>query len=290
MSMVLSEKELQELHDVLLDAMVQFDVVCKENGIQYFLGGGTLLGAIRHGGFIPWDDDVDLMMTRADYDRLCSLPQEAFGPRLFLQTYQTDPEYHGDMAKIRLNGTTYATEFSSRFPQMHQGIFIDIFAHDPTARTRLGRKMHIFLTTLCRSMVFHKWEETPMQYYGKHKLACKVVTFFIRRVPMRFLEGLREWVYRMFSRSNSGLLYDGMGMHLSHGAFPAAWLKEAVEVPFEGYRLPVPKEYDKYLRYSYGDYMKIPAEHQRRLHFIRTLSLTQSFHGVKLDRESTESD
>ena len=84
MSMVLSEKELQELHDVLLDAMVQFDVVCKENGIQYFLGGGTLLGAIRHGGFIPWDDDVDLMMTRADYDKLCSLPQEAFGPRLFL--------------------------------------------------------------------------------------------------------------------------------------------------------------------------------------------------------------
>ena len=70
MSMVLSEKELQELHDVLLDAMVQFDVVCKENGIQYFLGGGTLLGAIRHGGFIPWDDDIDIAMTRKDYEAL----------------------------------------------------------------------------------------------------------------------------------------------------------------------------------------------------------------------------
>lgn len=270
--MVLSENDLKHLHEVLLSVMLEFDELCRRNGIRYFLGGGTLLGAIRHGGFIPWDDDVDLMMTRADYDKLCSLPQEAFGPRLFLQTFQTDPEYHGDMAKIRLNGTVYATEFSSRFPQMHQGIFIDIFAHDPTARTRPGRKLHIFLTLLCRSMVFHKWEQTPMQDYGKHKFFCRIATGFVRVMPMVRLEKLRERVYRLFSRSNSGLLYDGMGMHLRHGAFPAAWLEEAVEVPFEGHLLPVPKEYDKYLRYSYGDYMKIPGEDERRLHNIRSFS------------------
>ena len=126
-----------------------------------------------------------------------------------------------------------------------------------------------------------------MQYYGKHKLACKVVTFFIRRVPMRFLEGLREWVYRMFSHSNSGLLYDGMGMHLSHGAFPAAWLKEAVEVHFEGYRLPVPKEYDRYLRYSYGDYWKLPSEDQRRLHSIFRLDFSSGYQDRDQRAETT---
>lgn len=275
--MVLSEQDLKNLHDVLLGAMLEFDALCRQNGIRYFLGGGTLLGAIRHGGFIPWDDDADLMMSRADYDKLCSLPQEAFGPRLFLQTYQTDPEYHGDMAKIRLNGTTYATEFSSRFPEMHQGIFIDIFAHDATAKTQLGRRLHIFLTLLCRSMVFHKWEQTPMQDYGKHKFFCRIATAFVRLTPMAWLERQRERVYRLFSRSDSGLLYDGMGMHLRHGAFPAAWLEEAVEVPFEGHLLPVPKEYDKYLRYSYGDYGKVPAENERRLHSIRMLRFRHGF-------------
>lgn len=277
--MVLSEKELQKLHEVLLDAMVQFDSVCKRYAVQYFLGGGTLLGAIRHGGFIPWDDDVDLMMTRENYKKLCDLPPGVFGPRLFFQTHQTDSGYHGDMAKIRVNNTTYATEFSRRFSQMHQGIFLDVFVHDQTAKSECGRRLHVFLTTLCRSMVFHKWEGSPMQYYGKHRFACKIMTIFIRRMPIRFLENLRERVYRLFSNSGSGFLYDGTGMHLSHGAFPEKWLEEAIEVPFEGHMLPVPKEYDKYLQYSYGNYWKLPSETQRRLHNIYLLDFTCGFKG-----------
>lgn len=264
----LTQEELNKLHHVLLEMMCSFDAVCKKNDIQYFLGGGTLLGAVRHGGFIPWDDDVDLMMTRENYDKLCSLPKEAFPPELFLQTFETDPAYHGDMAKIRLSGTTYATEFSSNFPQMHQGVFIDIFAHDLTAKSSLGQKCHIFLTTLLRSMVFHKWEKTPMQYYGKHKLICAIVTLLIRLLPIRFLEVLREKCYRLFFNSGSGRLYDGMGMHLHHGSFPAQWLEEEMEMEFEGHLFPVPKEFDQYLTFSYGCYMNLPAVEERRCHKI----------------------
>lgn len=262
----LTQEELDKLHSVLLDMMCRFDAICAEYGVKYFLGGGTQLGAIRHGGFIPWDDDVDLMMDRHNYDKLCALPPEAFGNELFLQTYRTDSEYHGDMAKLRLRGTAYKTEFSSRFPEMEQGIFIDIFAHDVTSSSRIGQKLHIFLTTLTRSMVFHKWEGTPMHHYGKHKLFCRMATVFIRHVPMTFLENLREKVYRMFRHGSGNYCYDGMGMHLQHGVFPAKWLDEAVLVDFEGEKFPVPKEYDGYLTYSYGDYMRLPEESERRCH------------------------
>lgn len=269
--MVLSERELQQLHSILLSIMLEFDTVCRRNDIKYFLGGGTLLGAIRHGGFIPWDDDVDLMMTRENYDKLCSLPQEEFEPHLFLQTFRTDSFYHGDMAKIRLNGTKYVTEFSSRFPEMHQGIFIDIFAHDVTASSRLGQRLHIFLTALCRSMVFHKWDQSPMQDYGKHSLICKMATFFVSLVPMVFLENLRERTLLLFAGSRSGMLYDGIGMHLKHGAFPAEWLTESSLVDFDGHLFPVPREYDKYLTFSYGEYMKVPQADERKQHILHEI-------------------
>lgn len=267
----MTQEELEQLHSVLLDMMCRFDTLCRENDIQYFLGGGTLLGAIRHGGFIPWDDDADLMMTRENYDKLCSLPREAFPEGWFLQTYQTDPHYHGDMAKIRLDGTIYSTEFSSRFPQMHQGIFVDIFAHDRTAKSKKMQKLHIFCTTLARSMVFHKWEGTPMHFYGKHKLICAIFTGFIRIVPMRFLENFREWVYRWYKNSDSDYLYDGMGMHLQHGAFPAHWLDRAEYREFGGRQLQVPERFDEYLTFSYGDYTQLPKEEDRRLHSIYKL-------------------
>ena len=269
----MTQAELEQLHGILLDMLRRFDTLCREHDIQYFLGGGTLLGAIRHGGFIPWDDDVDLMMTREYYDKFCALPQEALPPGWFLQTYRTDPHYHGDMAKIRLDGTTYATEFSSRFPQMHQGIFIDIFAHDRTAKSKKMQRVHIFCTTLARSMVFHKWDGTPMHFYGKHKLICAVFTGLIRILPMRALENFREWVYRWFRKSDSEYFYDGMGMHLQHGALSAHLLDEVTYRQFAGQQLPVPVRYDEYLRFSYGDYMQMPGEEERRLHNIYQLDL-----------------
>ena len=264
----MTQEELEKLHGVLLDMMCQFDRVCRENDISYFLGGGTLLGAIRHGGFIPWDDDADLMMTRENYDKLCALPRSAFPEGWFLQTYKTDPHYHGDMAKIRLDGTAYSTEFSNRFPEMHQGIFLDIFAHDRTAKNKKMQKIHIFCTTLIRSMIFHKWEGTPMHFYGKYKLVCAVFTGLIRILPMRLLEKIREWIYRWYEKSDSPYFYDGMGMHLQHGAFSTHLLDRAEYRAFAGQMLPVPERFDEYLTFSYGDYMRLPSEEDRRLHSI----------------------
>ncbi len=267
----LNEKEQKELQRVLCEMLVEFDQICKRYKIRYFLGGGTLLGAIRHKGFIPWDDDIDLMLLRPDYEKLCMLPRNAFPKHLFLQTPKTDRGYHGDMAKLRLNGSEYRTEFSGHFSDMHQGIFIDIFVHDKTARGKTFQKAHIFLTALARSMVFHKWEGTPMQYYGKHLLLCRICTAFIRLMPMCVLQAFRECVYRLFTYSRSPYLYDGMGRHLQHGAFPEKWLKKTVKAKFEEHFFPIPWQYDSYLRYSYGDYMVLPGKAEREQHKIQKI-------------------
>lgn len=263
--------DIAHIHSVLLKLLLDFDELCRANGIRYFLGGGTLLGAIRHEGFIPWDDDVDVMMLREDYDRFCALDRDRIPSHLFIQTHTTDPYYHGDMAKLRLNDTVYSTEFSAKTPKMHQGFFIDVFAHDRTAKTPAAQKRHIFLTRLIRSAIFHKWEGTPMQFYGRHKLACALTSAVKRAMPMRCLEGLRERIFKMYRTSASPWLYDGMGQHITHGVFPASWLDTVEYRRFEGHMLPVPGEYDNYLKFSYGDYMQIPEESSRIFHNIKEM-------------------
>ena len=255
---------LPRLQDALRELLEETDRVCREHGIRYFLAGGTLLGAVRHGGFVPWDDDMDLMMLREDYDRFLELGPEAFGGRFFFQTSGTDPQYHSPFCKIRLNGTEFVTRFSDRCPGMHQGIFLDVFSHDRTAPGKTGRKLHLFFTLLARSMVFHKWEGTPLHFYGKLKAVCAVFTRIMERTPMEKLEARQDRIIRRFRGRKTGWLYDGMGDHVRNGAFPEEWLSGTEYLPFEGREYPVPVGYDAYLRYLYGDYEKWPAASLRK--------------------------
>ena len=158
---------------------------------------------------------------------------------------------------------------------MHNGIFVDIVCHDKTANSKIMQKLHIFMTLLTRSMVFNKWKGTPMNYGGKHKIICKIATFLKNVLPMRFLEKIQDKVISFYKNSNkSKYLYDGMGRNLRRGVFPSYYLEEVELIDFAGKKLPVPKEYDKYLTYLYGDYMKmIPVSERRTSHSIALIDL-----------------
>lgn len=260
---------LDLLHELLLKCLLEFDRICKKHDIKYFLGGGTLLGAIRHGGMIPWDDDMDVMMLREDYDKFLQVVGDEICDDMFFQSSETDNEYHSIFTKIRLNGTAFVTQYSQQFENMHQGIFIDIFVHDHTSDSKLGQKLHVFKTLFARSMVFHKWANTPMHFYGKLKLVCKLATRYINKTSMQKLEAIQDKVVRKYNSKNTKYLYDGTGEHLRHGAFPAKWLDEVEYADFSGHKLPVPKFADEYLKYSYGNYMElIPASLRKAGHDI----------------------
>ena len=256
---------LRQLQEVELSCLDEFARICEKHGISWYLGGGSLLGAIRHGGMIPWDDDIDVMMLRPEYEKCTAAVQQEIGPDYYYQSNRTDPAYHSIFDKIRRNHSVFMTEYSRRVPGMHQGIFIDIFVHDRTSSRPLLQRWHVFRTLFARSLVWHKWEGTDMHFYGKLKLFCRVMTWWKNHRSMEALEKYQHRVVTAYRRRNTGWLYDGTGEHLRHGAFPESWLAPGRTAMFEGRRFPVPREAEKYLAYSYGEnYMTLPDPPDRK--------------------------
>ena len=157
--------QLPNTHDGRLDAIQQIqlayllevDRICRKHNIKYFLGGGTLLGAIRHKGFIPWDDDSDIMMLREDYDKFCKIAASELPANMSFQSNKTDKSCFYEFAKLRVNGTAFATGFAKEHKTMHNGIAFDIFCHDKTANSRFAQKIHLAMTIFTRALVFNKW-------------------------------------------------------------------------------------------------------------------------------------
>lgn len=261
--------KLEKVQEILLGYLLEIDRICKKHNIKYFLAGGTLLGAIRHHGFIPWDDDADVMMLREDYDRFLEVVSQELPDHIFLQLPTTEKGNYNPFTKLRINDTMFATEFTGRFMDMHNGIFFDVLSHDKTGNHKWSQKLHLMATMLLRSIVFNKWGNTDIASGGNHPIICKIVDKVKYLIPMRLAVWAQNRALTFFKNRKSDYLYDGMGRNLKRGAFPAKWLEEAVYVDFEEYRFPVPKEYDKYLTYLYGDYMQmIPVSQRRTSHSI----------------------
>lgn len=261
--------KLDKVQKLLLGYLLEIDRICKKHEIKYFLAGGTLLGAIRHHGFIPWDDDADVMMLREDYEKFQKVAVKELPANIFMQLPETEKGNYNPFTKLRINNTMFATEFTGHFMDMHNGIFFDVLSHDKTGNHKWSQKLHLMITMLSRSIVFNKWGNTDIKSGGGHPIICKIVDRVKYLIPMPFALWVQNKALTFFKNRKSDYLYDGMGRNLKRGAFPAAWLDEVTYVDFEGYQFPVPKEYDKYLTWLYGDYMQmIPVSSRRTSHSI----------------------
>lgn len=272
---------LSSIQNILLAYLLEVDRICKKHNIKYFLGGGTLLGAIRHKGFIPWDDDADIMMLREDYDKFCKIAKDEMPPSMTFQTNKTDKSCFYEFAKFRLNDTVFATGFAKNHKQMHNGLAFDIFCHDKTANSRLGQKLHLGMTLFTRALVFNKWNNRKAENGSKIQSlftnACKAL------FPIRFSLWLERRTLSFFKRKkNAKYLYDGMGRNIYNGCFPIELLDKVIYVDFEGYKLPVPERYDEYLTFLYGDYMELaPLSTRLGCHEIKLCDIGK-YDGFKL--------
>ena len=249
------------MQNCLFGILCQIDRICSKYDIQYFLAGGTLLGAARHQGFIPWDDDLDVMMLRKDYERFLAVVRDELPEQMFLQTPATDPGNHYLISKIRLNDTVFSSEYLLRFPQLHNGIFVDVIAQDYTANSRLGQKLHLKLSLLARGLVFKKWSGGSAAAVGRKYAIFDLVK---KLASFKTLEWFQNKVLTMFNgMPGRKYLYDSMGINLAKGAYPAQWLSGQTKIRFNGGEFPAPVEYDQYLKYLYGEYMQPAPVTQR---------------------------
>lgn len=264
---------LKTVQSILLSCLLEVDRICKKHNIKYFLGGGTLLGAVRHQGFIPWDDDADIMMLREDYDKFLKIAPEEMSKGLTLQTSKTDKNCHYEFAKIRVDNTMFATVFSREHKDMNNGLSFDIFCHDKTSNSKIGRKIHLQATLFFRAMVFNKWNKRKVD--NGNRVVSVVCNVLKNILPISFSQWLLNRTFSVFkNKKNAQYLYDGMGRNIYNGAFPAYYLDEVTYIDFEGCKLPVPKEYDKYLRFLYGDYTQLaPLSTRLQCHEILLFDL-----------------
>lgn len=267
----LTPKEFRTMQLLQLDMLVEFDRVCRKHDIKYCITAGTMLGAVRHKGYIPWDDDADIAMLREEYEKFRLVADEMDLTICYLQDHFNDSEYLWQYAKLRRTGTSFV-----RTGQEHMkgktGVFVDIFILDDCPISTLGMIWQDFKCFCLRKILYAR--------VGKknEKGIVKVLYTMISGISV-------DWVYKKVtkmaknSKNNTKnrvrvLLFPSFGklymknkhpLKIRYG-MPKKWFLERKEYEFEGYSLFGTKDYDAFLKYMYDDYMTLPPENKRQPH------------------------
>ncbi|WP_261903441.1 LicD family protein [Vibrio fortis] len=247
-------RELQ-LHQIkILKQVIQ---LFEDENLTYFAIGGTALGAVRHKGFIPWDDDIDIGMPRKDYDKFLTL-QDKLPDNLFIQNYHTEKEYSLYITKVRDKNTLFVEERMSDF-NINHGIFIDVFPWDEVLEDATTQKK-------CIDHSARKFRRCLITRERKKNLAKLIKTFFYK-----FMYGFKSSNHQYQAIDSAHRMYNGR----KTGILGNAPFKDAIHIddlyplqylPFEDMKVACPKNIEKYLKNKYGDYMKIPEEKDRICH------------------------
>lgn len=256
------DTELEKLHRLDILLANELNKICEKHNIKYFMLAGTLLGAIRHKGFIPWDDDMDFGMRRADFERfieVCSL--ELNKEKFHFQTMSTEKAYPFNFVKLTLKNTEIVEEFS-KGKLKNNGIFIDIFPVDNISDNKLKAYFQLKLFWVFRNLLLIK-----LGYGDDSKKFYKFGRILSRLFPIDFLKYMKETVIKCANSEKSKKVIVSDGTYgLKKETIDSKWIDNLVSYQFEDSRFPGIEYYDEYLSYFYGDYMTPPKEDDRNHH------------------------
>lgn len=265
---ILDDGRLRQAQLKMLAILEVVDEICLKHGLDYWLDRGTLLGAVRHHGFIPWDDDVDIAMPRASYDAFLRIAPTELPENMRLQTAQTDPGYFNLAAPLKIR------DLNSRFIEKHelgnepylQGIFIDVFAYDVMPENIAQRKRYKFFGKKLLRLLRHKYSPVSM---GHHAGVYKAIG---RLIPTSLLE---KYLHRIIQKANScnsaflGYGYDST----KNNAFSLDDIYPLKRIDFETKQFNIANRADVMLTKIYDDYLTLPPEERRRPNHCRELSV-----------------
>ena len=264
---MISSEELRKIQLSSLDALKELKRICDKHGLKYYLVAGTLLGAVRHGGFIPWDDDVDVAMPRADYNKLERIAKRELADGFFYQTERTDKHSPFFFAKLRRNGTD-VREHLVKDVEMHNGCYADVFPLDYCPSSEKRARRFFKLIALFNSAMLAKVSDEFV--CGYEKKSARLLFSVVKILPRWMLIFLRNAV-RIYYTATPGkkLVCTVSGSYgYPRETYLAEWFDKSTKLDFEDDSFSVPEEYDKALTHMYGDYMTPPPEGERKQHFI----------------------
>ena len=280
----LSQADVEQVQQVLLGMMDDFDRLCRKHGLTYFLCGGTALGAMRHGGFIPWDDDVDLAMPRADYDRLAELIEKEYGDRYWVQSIYNNDLYDLPFLKMRKKGTRFLELFEPD-PE-HAGIFLDVYPLENVPDFCLWRGVHglvsDFLHLCCSCVRMNVKKERYFAYFEDKKFlkTVKVKAFLGKCLGFfslhRWCVMSDKWDACCRNTNSKYVSFPSGRQHYFGEIFDRSTALPAKEIPFADRKYLSMADPDKYLTNLYGDYHQIPPVEKREAHGILELELGET--------------
>lgn len=268
----MTDEQLKKLHELLLMLAMEVNRIAEKNHLKYTLLGGTLLGAVRHKGFIPWDDDLDLGMVRSEYDKFIEACKTDLDDRFELVTTDTDCNYVYGFAKIIIKGT-YLVQKGHEQSCNQKGIFIDIFPFDAIPDSNFKRKKQKFKNYLYIKMLRQKNKIADEEHWGiKEKLIFRCIDFICLFQSKKTLVKKLHKNMKRYNNTECRYMSNMSGFYgYTHETLPKNYFDEYVDIIFENVSFKAVKNYIKVLEHYYGDYMKLPPEDQRRTHEFQQL-------------------
>ncbi len=243
-----------ELHKVLLGALCDFDKMCRKYRLKYCLHGGSCLGAVRHKGFIPWDDDVDIAMLREDYDKLMKIDPSEWGEKYTVRTYKNDTKLLTNVMKIRINEVSFEGEAA----------FLDVFPMSDVPNSKFLQNIQNNLAILVNNVICTKAGEViPTSRKAKlvllplSKLSKKTLSNILESIIVHFPHGKSKYVNIVATANyngNTGYAWD---------LIPKEYFENVIPTEFEGQEFYITEYWDEYLKSHYGNYMEFPPVEKR---------------------------
>lgn len=251
----MEQDSIKKVQNKILEIMLFIDRICRDYKIDYYIMGGTALGAVRHKGFIPWDDDLDIFMTPKNYNKFKNIFNKLESDKFVIQEWSIVDDFLG-YAKVRMNGTTFIEKAFKDRKDMHHGIYVDIMILHKCPNKKFNQIIIYFVSKYIVLLSISQRNWKPKTKFQKLSLA------FIKLLPNRFLANLfYKLIYKYENlQNNYSYCYFLTKAKFREGIFEKSMFEKPIDILFENTLLKGSAQIEKYLEIRYGDYMKLPSQ------------------------------
>ncbi|SHF17175.1 LicD family protein [Alkalibacter saccharofermentans] len=264
--MTMKKLDIDRLHQILLEALKEVHRICLKYDIKYYMVGGSLIGAVRHKGFVPWDADIDLAMMRSDYDKFLSVCEYELSGKYFLQNYHTDVDFSPPISRLCVQGT-YVCEHFFRHLKFNKGAYLDVFSLDNIPNELVLRdKQKKRLEMIDKLMIYKLCIVYDKGILNSKLIAKKIIQLFMIPLSLSFFQRNREKEMTKYNidEETEYVCQTAIKYGYDRGTHLRSTFGDPVLMEFEGEKYYVPHDWDSYLKTTYGDYMKLPPIEERK--------------------------